>query len=42
MGAVTEETRDRRLGVLIETSRNGERVPPLTPPKAREKWPGRT
>lgn len=33
MSAVREETRDRRLGVLIESSRNGERVPPLTPPK---------
>lgn len=33
MSAVKEETRDRRLGLLIERSRDGERVPPLTPPK---------
>jgi uncharacterized protein YdeI (YjbR/CyaY-like superfamily) len=39
MSAVREETRDRRLGVLIQSSRNGERVPPLTPPKARKKKP---
>jgi uncharacterized protein YdeI (YjbR/CyaY-like superfamily) len=37
MSAVKEETRLRRLGTLIERSRNGERVPPLTPPKARKK-----
>lgn len=35
--AVREETRDRRLGVLIESSRKGERIPPLTPPKPRNK-----
>ena len=37
MSAVKEETRERRLGVLIESSRNGERVPPLTPPKLPKK-----
>ncbi|MGH2528073.1 MAG: YdeI/OmpD-associated family protein [Actinomycetota bacterium] len=37
MSAVKEETRERRLSVLIESSRNGERVPPLTPPKERKK-----
>jgi uncharacterized protein YdeI (YjbR/CyaY-like superfamily) len=37
MSAVKEETRERRLAVLIESSRNGERVPPLTPPKARRR-----
>jgi uncharacterized protein YdeI (YjbR/CyaY-like superfamily) len=37
MSAVKEETRFRRLGILIEHSRNGERVPPLTPPRARKK-----
>jgi uncharacterized protein YdeI (YjbR/CyaY-like superfamily) len=36
MSAVKEETRMRRLGVLIENSRNGERVPPLTPPRMRK------
>jgi len=33
--AVKEETRERRLATLIEHSRNGERVPPLTPPGRR-------
>ncbi|MGH2556030.1 MAG: YdeI/OmpD-associated family protein, partial [Actinomycetota bacterium] len=33
MSAVREETRDRRLGVLIESSRSGERIPPLRPPR---------
>lgn len=37
MSAVREETRDRRLSVLIDSSRNGERVPSLSPPKARRK-----
>lgn len=37
MSAVREETRERRLGVLIESSRIGERVPPLTSPNARRK-----
>jgi uncharacterized protein YdeI (YjbR/CyaY-like superfamily) len=37
MSPVREETRERRLGVLIESSRNGERVPPLTPPNAPKK-----
>ena len=37
MSAIKEETRERRLGVLIESSRNGERVPPLTSPNARKK-----
>ena len=37
MSAVKEETRDRRVRVLIESSRNHERIPPLTPPKARNK-----
>lgn len=32
MSAVREETRLRRLGVLIESSRSGDRVPPLRPP----------
>jgi uncharacterized protein YdeI (YjbR/CyaY-like superfamily) len=36
MSAAREGTRERRLGVLIESSRDGERVPPLTPPKARK------
>jgi uncharacterized protein YdeI (YjbR/CyaY-like superfamily) len=36
MSAVREETRELRLGVLIDSSRNGERVPPLTPPKSRK------
>jgi uncharacterized protein YdeI (YjbR/CyaY-like superfamily) len=37
MSAAREETRERRLGVLIEHSGNGERVPPLTPPKLGKK-----
>ena len=37
MSAAKEETRERRLGVLIESSRNGERVPPLASPKARKR-----
>lgn len=37
MDAVRQETRERRLGVLIESSRHGERVPPLTPPKQRKR-----
>ena len=37
MSAVKEETRHRRLGVLIEHSRDAERVPPLTPPKKQKK-----
>jgi uncharacterized protein YdeI (YjbR/CyaY-like superfamily) len=32
MSAKKEETRLRRLGLLIESSRKGERVPPLRPP----------
>ncbi|HEX2089382.1 MAG TPA: YdeI/OmpD-associated family protein [Actinomycetota bacterium] len=37
MSAVKEETRNRRLGVLIEHSRNRERVPPLTSPTKQTK-----
>jgi hypothetical protein len=32
ISAKKEETRARRLAVLIETSAKGERVPPLRPP----------
>jgi uncharacterized protein YdeI (YjbR/CyaY-like superfamily) len=35
MTAKKEETRERRLGQLIERSAAGERVPPLTPPARR-------
>lgn len=35
MSAVKEETRKRRLGILIESSRNGERVPPLATTRAQ-------
>ena len=35
MTAKREETRERRLGQLIERSAAGERVPPLTPPPRR-------
>jgi uncharacterized protein YdeI (YjbR/CyaY-like superfamily) len=34
ISAKKEETRARRLATLIETSANGERVPPLRPPGA--------
>jgi uncharacterized protein YdeI (YjbR/CyaY-like superfamily) len=37
MSALREETRERRLALLIESSRDGQRVPPLTPPNARNK-----
>jgi uncharacterized protein YdeI (YjbR/CyaY-like superfamily) len=37
MTAKKEETRDRRLGQLIEWSAAGERVPPLTPPPRRSR-----
>jgi uncharacterized protein YdeI (YjbR/CyaY-like superfamily) len=37
MSAVREETRKRRMSVLIESSRNGQRVPPLTTPTAQRK-----
>jgi uncharacterized protein YdeI (YjbR/CyaY-like superfamily) len=36
MSAVKEETRQRRLGVLIECSRNSERIPPLAPSNSRK------
>ena len=35
MSAKKQETRDRRLAILIEHSANGRQVPPLTPPKER-------
>ena len=35
MTAKKEDTRERRLGQLIERSAAGERVPPFTPPPRR-------
>lgn len=35
ISAKREETRERRLGILIETTARGERIPALTPPDRR-------
>ena len=35
MSAKRDETRERRVTTLIETSAKGETIPPLTPPKRR-------
>jgi uncharacterized protein YdeI (YjbR/CyaY-like superfamily) len=37
MSAKREETRDRRLSVLIAQSKNGERIPPLRRPSTRSR-----